>query len=207
MNYFSKFSFQLFFFRSAVRGILFTGFLVILGIFAQCAALKKEPGRPPKINGEVVEDKDRYLFVQNFRNNSYGPGIHTRLTEMVKTAIDRRGRFLQTRDKLDSTYRLHGEIVHYQLVGNLVDSTYNHISREMTIIVKLEIHANGGKSLDLVRNEIPVRIVYSEQIGLRESETQAQNRALRILAARIAEESEQAWYHSLPVKIKHRREQ
>ncbi len=137
------------------------------------------------------------VYVQNFRNNSYGPTLHTMLTRFVKDEINARGRFIQTRDKSNSQYRIYGEIAHYQLVGNIVDQAGQHISREMTVVVRIEMQKAGGEKLLLERDEIPGRVYYSEQIGFMETEEQAQTRLLRNLAIRIAEETEHAWYFSL----------
>ena len=165
--------------------------------FTQCAWFTREPGRPPRIDGVAVADSLRSVYVQNIRNNSYGAAIHTRLTALLKSEIDRRGRFLQTRNKDEAKYRIYGEIIHYQITGNLVDTSYNHVSSEMSIVVKIEVQKAGAGSIELERDEIPVRIVFSGQIGIRENERTAQDRALRILAVRIAEEAERAWYYSL----------
>lgn len=128
-------------------------------------------------------------------------GVQTLLTELVRSEIDSRGRFIQTRDKALAAYRLYGEIVHYQLVGNLLDQGGQSLSREMLIIVRLELQKTGGQKILLEREEIPVRIIYSEQVGFRESEMQAQARLLKISAIRIAEEMERAWYFSIAGKI------
>lgn len=120
-------------------------------------------------------------------------GVQTLLTELVRAEIDTRGRFLQTREKSIASYRLYGEVVHYQLVGNLLDQGGQSISREMTIIVRIELQKAGGQKIILERDEIPVRIIFSDQIGFRESESQAQARLLKIMAVRIAEETERGW--------------
>lgn len=168
-----------------------------MSFFFSCAYFTREPGRPPKINGIPISDEKRLVYVQNFRNNSYGPTLHTMLTRLVKEEINARGRFIQTRDKSNAQYRIYGEIAHYQLVGNIVDQAGQHISREMLVVVRLEIQKAGGEKLVLERNEIPGRVYYSEQIGFMETEEQAQTRLLRNLAIRIAEEAENAWYFSL----------
>ena len=161
----------------------------------KCASFNQEPGRPPKINGVPIADSERYVYIQNFRNNSYAPGLHTKLTQYVKEEVDRRGRFLQTRDKFKSTYRIYGEIIHYQLIGNLMDQVGNQLSSEMFLVTKLEIQkADTGERLVLERDEIPGTVYFSPQLGYRESEEDAQDRLLRVMSIRIAEESEKAWY-------------
>lgn len=167
----------------------------------QCTYFTREPGNPPKIDGVPIPDEHRKIYIQNFRNNSYGMGVQTLLTELVRAEIDTRGRFLQTREKSIASYRLYGEVVHYQLVGNLLDQGGQSISREMTIIVRIELQKAGGQKIILERDEIPVRIVFSDQIGFRESESQAQARLLKIMAVRIAEETERGWYFSIAGKI------
>lgn len=171
--------------------------IILLSLLFNCAYFLREPGRPPKIDGIPVRDSERSVYLQNFRNNTYAADLHTRLTQLLKSEIDKRGRFIQTRDKSLAKYRIYGEVVHYQLVGNLLTNDSTNISNEMTIVVKLDVQKAGGGSLEMERNEIPVRIIYSEQLGYRESENQAQLRALKILSVRIAEECERAWYYSL----------
>ncbi|EMJ95255.1 LPS assembly lipoprotein LptE [Leptospira alstonii] len=175
--------------------------LVIALQFYHCTYFTREPRNPPKIDGVPIPDDQRRLYVQNFRNNSYGIGVQTLLTELVRAEIDTRGRFIQTREKSIAAYRLYGEVVHYQLVGNLLDQGGQSISREMLIIVRLELQKAGGQKIPLEREEIPVRIIFSDQVGFRESESQAQARLLKIMAIRIAEEMERAWYFSIAGKI------
>ncbi|EMY78995.1 hypothetical protein LEP1GSC060_0803 [Leptospira weilii serovar Ranarum str. ICFT] len=176
--------------------------LIVVALqFYHCTYFTREPRNPPKIDGVPIPDDQRRLYVQNFRNNSYGIGVQTLLTELVRSEIDTRGRFIQTREKSIAAYRLYGEVVHYQLVGNLLDQGGQSISREMSIIVRLELQKAGGQKIPLEREEIPVRIIFSDQIGFRESESQAQARLLKIMAIRIAEEMERAWYFSIAGKI------
>ncbi|MDF3821312.1 LPS assembly lipoprotein LptE [Leptospira sp. 96542] len=167
-------------------------------IQANCAFFGREPGRPPKIDGVPVPDAQRMLYIQNVRNNSYAPGIHTRLTQMVIEEIDRRGRFVTTREKSLAKYRLYSEIVHYQQVGDLMDLADQHLTSELFVVTRIElVESETGKKLQMERNEIPGRAYYSTQLGYRESEVEAQNRLLRIMALRIAEEAERSWYFSL----------
>ncbi|PJZ68895.1 hypothetical protein CH373_08205 [Leptospira perolatii] len=170
-------------------------------LLCSCTYLTREPGVPPKIDGVPIPDAKRTVYVQNFRNNSYGMGLHTQLTGLVRQEIDFRGRFLQTREKSGAAYRIYGEISHYQLVGALLDQGGQHLSREMLVVCRVELQKAGGERIPLERDEIPARIVYSDQIGFRESEAQAQTRLLRILAVRISEEMERAWYFSIAGKI------
>lgn len=165
-------------------------------LFFSCAYLLKEPGRPPKVAGVLINDSYRKLYIHNLQNDSYGTAVHTTLTQLVKAEADRRGRFIQTRDKSEAGFRLYGSIVHYQKIGNIMDSFGQQISSEISVVVKLEIHeANSGERVPLERDEILARAYFSDQIGNRESEEQAQTRLLRNLSYRIVEESENAWYY------------
>jgi len=167
--------------------------LVVI-FFSQCAIFFKEPGVPPKVNGVPISDSLRVLYVQNFQNNSYGPGLHTMVTQSVRAEIDRRGRFLQTRDKSQTYFKLYGSINHYQRIGNLLDLGNQQLSSEISVVVKLELQELGGERITLERDEILVRAYFSDQIGYRESEEQAQARLMNTLAMRISEEIENAWY-------------
>jgi hypothetical protein len=174
--------------------------LLCLSISA-CSLFQGEPGRPPKIDGVPVPDNLRTLYIQNVRNNTYSAGIHTRLTQMVMEEIDRRGRFLTTREKSKASFRLYAEIVHYQKVGDLMDLADQHLTSELFVVTRLEIvESESGRKLPLERNEIPGRAYFSPQLGYRESEIEAQNRLLRVLALRIAEEAERSWYFSISGK-------
>ncbi len=176
--------------------------LVPLLFLCQCAFWNREPGRPPKIDGVPISDEKRSLYIQNVRNNTYSAGIHTRLTQMIQEEIDRRGRFLTTRDKNKASYRLYAEIVHYQKVGDLVDLADQQLSSELFVVTRLElVQSESGLKLPLERNEIPGRVYFSPQLGYRESEIEAQNRLLRVMALRIAEETERSWYYSVAGKI------
>jgi len=167
-------------------------------VFHFTISCASEPGRPPKIDGVPIPDIKRTIYIQNVRNNTYSAGTHTRLTQMIIEEIDRRGRFLATRDKTKATYRLYSEIVHYQAVGDLMDLADQQITTELFVVTRIElVEAESGRKLLLERNEIPGRVFYSTQIGFRESEVEAQNRLLRIMALRIAEEAERSWYYSL----------
>jgi hypothetical protein len=177
-------------------------FVIILLFAAHCSLFNREPGRPPKIEGVPISDVKRTLYIQNVRNNTYAAGIHTRLTQMVMEEIDRRGRFITTRDKTKAAYRLYAEIVHYQKVGDLVDLADQQLTSELFVVTRLElIQSDTGIKLPLERNEIPGRVYFSPQLGYRESEVEAQNRLLRVLALRIAEETERSWYYSISGKI------
>jgi hypothetical protein len=176
--------------------------LLISFSILHCSLLNREPGRPPKIEGVPIPDAKRSLYIQNVRNNTYAPGIHTRLTQMVIEEIDRRGRFITTRDKTKAAYRLYAEIVHYQKVGDLVDLADQQLTSELFVVTRLElVQSESGMKLPLERNEIPGRVYFSPQLGYRESEVEAQNRLLRVLALRIAEEAERSWYFSISGKI------
>ncbi|MCU0825520.1 MAG: LPS assembly lipoprotein LptE [Leptospira sp.] len=174
-------------------------FPILLLLFAlQCSFWGREPGRPPKIDGVPIPDSDRILYIQNVRNNTYSPGMHTRLTQLVQEEVERRGRFITTREKNLAKYRLYAEIVHYQQVGDLMDLADQHLTTELFVVTRIElVESASGKKLQMERNEIPGRVYYSTQLGYRESELEAQNRLLRIMALRIAEEAERSWYHSL----------
>ncbi|TGL58077.1 hypothetical protein EHQ58_11845 [Leptospira ognonensis] len=178
-------------------------YLVILLLFiARCSLFNREPGRPPKIDGVPISDEKRILYIQNVRNNTYAAGLHTRLTQMVIEEIDRRGRFITTRDKSKATYRLYGEIVHYQKVGDLMDLADQQLTSELFVVTRLElVQSDSGLKLPLERNEIPGRVYFSPQLGYRESEVEAQNRLLRVMALRIAEEAERSWYYAVAGKI------
>lgn len=169
-------------------------FMLIVSL-NNCAIFFKEPGVPPKVNGIPISDNLRVLYVQNFQNNSYGPGLHVMLTQAIKSEIDRRGRFLQTRDKSQSYFKLYGSINHYQKVGNLLDLGNQQLSSEITVVVKLELQELGGERITLERDEVMVRAYFSDQLGYRESEEQAQARLMNTLSIRISEEIENAWYY------------
>lgn len=169
--------------------------ILVIFFLTQCAIFFKEPGVPPKVDGVPVSDSLRVLYVQNFQNNSYGPGLHTMVTQAVRAEIDRRGRFLQTRDKSQTYFKLYGSINHYQRIGNLLDLGNQQLSSEISVVVKLELQELGGERVTLERDEILVRAYFSDQIGYRESEEQAQARLMNTLAMRISEEIENAWYY------------
>lgn len=171
---------------------------IILLLSLNCAFWGREPGRPPKIDGVPIPDSERMVYIQNVRNNSYSPGMHTRLTQMIQEEVDRRGRFITTREKHLAKYRLYSEIVHYQQVGDLMDLADQQLTSELFVVTRIElVESATGKKLLMERNEIPGRVYYSTQLGYRESEVEAQNRLLRIMALRIAEEAERSWYYSL----------
>ena len=170
--------------------------LYILGLLnvLSCSFLFREPGRPPKVNGVQISDNLRYIYIQNFQNESYGQGLHTMVTQAVKQEVDRRGRFIQTREKSEARFKLYGRITHYQKIGNLLDMGNQEISSEITVLVKIELQETGGDRLQLERDEIMVRAYFSNQIGYKESEEQAQARLMTNLSYRISEEIENAWY-------------
>jgi hypothetical protein len=174
-------------------------FILLIGI-NNCAIFFKEPGSPPKVNGVPISDNLRVLYVQNFQNNSYGPGLHVMLTQALKAEIDRRGRFIQTREKSQSYFKLYGSINHYQKVGNLLDLGNQQLSSEIAVVVKLELQELGGERITLERDEIMVRAYFSDQLGYRESEEQAQARLMNTLSIRISEEIENAWYYYIRQK-------
>jgi hypothetical protein len=176
-----------------------SNFIFILFIIS-CSSFFKEPGRPPKVDGIPLPDNFRKIYIQNFQNNSYGPGIHTLLTQALKAEFDRRGRFIQTRNKGDAKFKLYGSINHYQKIGNLLDFGDQQISAEITVVAKIEIQETNGDRIPLERDEIMVRAYYSDQVGFKESEEQAQSRLMNSLAYRISEESENAWYFYIKQK-------
>lgn len=178
--------------------IAFFPFLLLFS----CAFLQREPGRPPKIDGVPIPDNKRTLYIQNVRNNTYATGVHTRLTQILIEEFDRRGRFITTRDKMKATYRIYSDIIHYQQVGNMLDLADQQLSSEIFMVCKMElVHSDKGDKIPLERNEIPGRAYYSNQLGYQETEIEAQNRLLRVMAIRIAEETERAWYFSLSQKV------
>jgi hypothetical protein len=174
-------------------------FILLIGV-NNCAIFFKEPGIPPKVNGVPISDNLRVLYVQNFQNNSYGPGLHIMLTQALKAEIDLRGRFIQTREKSQSYFKLYGSINHYQKVGNLLDLGNQQLSSEIAVVVKLELQELGGERITLERDEIMVRAYFSDQLGYRESEEQAQARLMNTLSIRISEEIENAWYYYIRQK-------
>lgn len=174
-----------------------------MSILFHCAIFQSEPGRPPKVAGVPIPDSQRTIYIQNFRNASYAPALHTLLTQHLKSEIDRRGRFLQTRDRYKAAYRVHGEIVHYQLVGNLMDLGDQHLSSEMFAVAKIDLmNTATGERIRLERNEVPGRAFFSRQLGYRETESQTQDRMARVMAVRISEELENAWYYSIAKESK-----
>ncbi len=188
------------FFQSDIIQFFFIISYFILSFFS-CAYFSKEPGRPPKVNGVVINDSYRKIYIHNIQNDSYGNAVHTTLTQLVKAEIDRRGRFIQTRDKSAAAFRFYASVVHYQRIGNLMDTFGQQMSSEISLVVRLEIQeAITGEKIQLERDEILARAYYSEQMGYRESEEQAQARMLRNLAYRISEESENAWYYFVKEK-------
>ena len=169
--------------------------LIAILLFFNCSYFLKEPGRPPKYKDQLIDNTLRKIYIQNIQNDSYGEAVHITLTQLLKAEIDRRGRFIQTRKKEEAAYRLYGSVTHYQKIGNLLDAYGQQISSEISIIVKFQIQEAGtGERIQLEREEILSRAYFSDQIGYRESEEQAQSRLLRNLSYRISEESENAWY-------------
>lgn len=152
------------------------------------------------MNGTRVDDSLRKIYVQNFQNNSYGPPLHVLLSQGVKSEIDRRGRFIQTRDKSQANYRLYGSINHYQRIGNIMDMGNQELSSEITVICRIELQEVGGERVPLERDELMIRGYFSDQLGYRESEEQAQARITRNLSIRISEEIETAWYDFIKKK-------
>jgi hypothetical protein len=178
------------------------GILAIVVNFSSCSFFVREPGNPPKIEGVPIPDSQRTIYIQNFRNASYAPALHTILTQYLIGEIDRRGRFIQTRDKFRANYRVYGELVHYQIVGNLMDTGDQHLSSEIFAVAKIELqNAVTGERINLQRTEIPGRAFFSRQMGYRETESQAQDRMARVMAVKIAEELERAWYFSIAKNI------
>lgn len=178
------------------------GIFSIAVAFASCSYFVREPGNPPKIEGVPIPESQRTIYIQNFRNASYAPALHTVLTQYLIGEIDRRGRFIQTRDKFRANYRVYGEIVHYQIVGNLMDTGDQHLSSEIFAVAKIELQNSvTGERIDLQRTEIPGRAFFSRQMGYRETESQAQDRMARVMAVKIAEELEKAWYFSIAKKV------
>jgi hypothetical protein len=175
-------------------------FFIIFLQFDSCSYFLREPGRPPKVGKEIISDSLRKVYIHNFQNHSYGPALHTMLTQALKSEIDRRGRFIQTRDKSEASFRIYGGISHYQKTGNILDSGNQEMSSEITIVVKLEIQEAGGERIALERDEIMSRAYYSDQLGYRESEEQAQARLVNNLAIRLSQESENAWYYHIKEK-------
>jgi hypothetical protein len=170
--------------------------------FLSCSYFTREPGRPPKIDGVAIPDNQRTVYIQNIKNASYAPMLHTRITQYLQSEIDRRGRFIQTRDKFKAAYRIYGEVTHYQLVGDLMDTGDQHLTSEMFAVCKIELQrADSGEKLLLERSEIPGRVFFSSQLGYRETESQAQDRMARVMAVKMAEELERAWYFSIAKKI------
>lgn len=183
------------------KKIGFLARLLMLSLFwllsSGCSYLTREPGRPPRIDGAVVRERLRKVYVANFTNNSYAPSLHTMLSRYVKMEVDRRGRLLQTRERGQAQYILRGEIVHYQRIGSLMDNANRQVSSEVLIIVKVDLIGKDGYKVVLPRNEIPARGYYSTQMGYRETEEQAQSRILSNLAIRLVEEVEEGWYSEI----------
>jgi hypothetical protein len=179
----------------------FFSIVLLFIITVNCAYLTREPGRPPKVKDVLVPDSLRKIYIQNIQNESYGEPVHLILTRQLKEEIDRRGRFIQTRDKAEARFRLYAAVTHYQKIGNILDSFGQQMSSEISLIVKYEIKEAGSEEkIRLERDEILIRAYYSEQLGYRESEEQAQTRMLKNLAYRVSEEAENAWYHYIKQK-------
>jgi hypothetical protein len=175
-------------------------YLIIGFLFLGCSSLSKEPGRPPKVGEKIIEDRLRLLYIHNFQNDSYAPALHTMLTQVLKAEVDRRGRFIQTRDKSLAMYRLYGKVIHFQRIGNLLDMGNQEMSSEITAVIRLELQEVGGERLTLERDEILGRVYFSDQLGYRETEEQAQARLVNNLAIRICQEMENAWYYHVKEK-------
>jgi len=175
----------------------FRSIAILFLILFRCS-LSQEPGIPPRIQGVPIPDFQRTLYVQNFSNSSYAPALHTILTQHLIQEIDRRGRFIQTRNREQASYRVVGEIVHYQVVGDLLDQGDQHLSSEIFSVARVELqNVATGERIRLERSEIPGRAFFSRQLGYRETESQAQERMARVMALKIAEELERAWYFSI----------
>lgn len=180
------------------------GIPIVFFLFAllQCSYFTREPGRPPKIEGVPIPESQRTVYIQNLRNSSYAPALHTKISQYLMAEIDRRGRFIQTRDKFKAAYRIYGEVIHYQLVGDLMDTGDQHLTSEMFAVCKMELQrADSGEKITLEREEVPGRVFFSRQLGYRESEFQAQDRMARVMAVKMAEELERAWYFSIAKNI------
>ena len=81
-----------------------------------------------------------------------------------------------------------------------MDLGNQQLSSEIAVLVKLELQEQGGERVPLERDEIMVRAYFSDQIGYRESEEQAQLRLMNTLAIRISDEIENAWYYFIRQK-------
>lgn len=188
-------------FHRFIYTVKFFGILFSINLLS-CYYFTREPGIPPKINGVPIPDAQRTIYVYNFSNSSYAPALHTLLTQFLIQEINKRGRFIQTRDKDKAAYKVAGDIVHYQKVGDLMDLGDQHLSSEIFTVARIDFwNATTGERLAMERQEIPGRAFFSSQLGYRETESQAQERMARVMAVKIAEELEKAWYFSIAKNI------
>ena len=144
---------------------------------------------------------ERSLFLQNIRNETFQADANLELTEWVRRELHRRGNFLIARERSGARLILSGNLEVYRREGRMLDDYRNPVRYELILAARMHLRRldSGGQS-EIGQELLAASVEYSELEGYVETEHTARQRALQLLAARIANFAEQSFvnFHGQP---------
>ena len=125
---------------------------------------------------------DRTVFLHNFTNESFQPDVNVELTEAVRQEVARRENFQLMQSREEAHLWIYGEDTVYRKSGRMFDNLRTPTRYELLAAARIKVRENPGDNL-WVSREVTARVEYSEREGFLESEFEARQRLLRMLAA------------------------
>jgi len=162
----------------------------------------------PEINLKSIPEADRTLFIHNFTNASFDPDVNIELADEMRRETERRGNFIQTKERQQAKYWLFGEITVYRKEGRMFDNYRTPIRFELIVAARVRLQKNSasGESDLLLSDEIAASGDYSDKEGYIETEQSARSRVLRMLATRINRAMDESFAARNPIPEADRKE-
>ncbi|MCB1315520.1 MAG: hypothetical protein KDK27_06160 [Leptospiraceae bacterium] len=155
----------------------------------------------------------RSLFLHNFTNETFEPDVNVEMTEWVRREFLRRDNFDVESDKDEARLWVYGEITAYRKEGRMFDDFRTPTRVDLFIAVRFKLRQNPERmdpSISdtlLLSREIGTSVQYSGTEGYTESEFQARQRLLQILALRLNDAIENEFVNRFPEAPKSSTEQ
>lgn len=129
-------------------------------------------------------ESDRTLFLFNFANSTFDADTQVQLNRALREEIHSKEDFILIDDQDEARLGLYGEITLYRQEGRMYDNLRNPTRYELIVGVRIRLRDRGSGAV-LLSSEESATVHYSPREGFPETEMQARQRLLRLLARRI----------------------
>jgi len=162
--------------------------LIVFAVFHACGSTSDRDKKR-----DLLNQKYKLLYIQNFDNRSNFGGVTGRLKEKLLIAVDRDGRLKITPDKEQADLVLYGQVMLYGDRPSIMDNFSEPLVYNLTVLTSIKLRINLRKHSDEIKNDgvlIDQKLVrsdatFSPRQPPFETKFEAEETLLDVLANRI----------------------